>query len=124
MLVYGHFWSFKTISRRSENHKFSRDRFFLFGPGRARREQPNAGLHLGVRAFVRSVSHVKVFLLVCLDFFLKFCVLHCVVVRNTRIVEPHLLRLLEPSLVVPLCESSKGLWQTLCSGQAKLKLKF
>ena len=61
MLVYGHFWSLKTISRRSENHKFSRDRFFLFGPGRARREQPNAGLHLGVRAFVRSVSHVKVF---------------------------------------------------------------
>ena len=32
----------------------------MFGPGRARREQPNAGLHLGVRAFVRSVSHVKV----------------------------------------------------------------
>ena len=51
--------------------KFSRDRFFLFGPGRARREQPNAGLHLGVRAFVRSVSHIKVFLLVYLDFFLK-----------------------------------------------------
>ena len=43
--------------------------FFLFDPGRARREQPNAGLHLGVRAFVRSVSHVKVFLLVYLDFF-------------------------------------------------------
>ena len=34
--------------------------FLMSGPGRARREQPNAGLHLGVRAFVRSVSHVKV----------------------------------------------------------------
>ena len=33
---------------------------FLFGPGRARREQPNGGLHLGMRAFVWSVSHVKV----------------------------------------------------------------
>ena len=32
----------------------------MFGPGRARREQPNGGLHLGVRAFVRSVSHAKV----------------------------------------------------------------
>ena len=60
MLVYGHFWSLKTISRRSENYKFSRGRFFLFGPGRARREQPNAGLRFCVRAFVRSVSHVKV----------------------------------------------------------------
>ena len=72
MLVFGHFWSLKTISRRSENHKFSRGRFFLFGPGRARREQPNAGLHLGVRAFVRSVSHVKVFLLVYFLFFWEF----------------------------------------------------
>ena len=60
MLVFGHFLEFATISRRSENHKFSRGRFFLFGPGRARREQPNAGLHLGVRAFVRSVSHANV----------------------------------------------------------------
>ena len=33
---------------------------FLFGPGRARREQPNAGLHLGVRGFVWSVPHAKV----------------------------------------------------------------
>ena len=72
MLVYGHFWSLKTISRRSENHKFSRDRFFLFGPGRARREQPNAGLHLGVRAFVRSVSHVKVFFASLFLIFWKF----------------------------------------------------
>ena len=49
---FGHFWSLKTIFRRSENHKFSRDRFVFFGPGRARREQANAGLHLGARAFV------------------------------------------------------------------------
>ena len=28
-LVYGHFLSLKTISRRSENHKFSRGRFFF-----------------------------------------------------------------------------------------------
>ena len=34
--------------------------FFLFGPGRARREQPIGGLGFGVRAFVRSVSHAKV----------------------------------------------------------------
>ena len=33
--------------------------FFLFGPGRARQEQPIGGLDLGGRAFVRSVSHVK-----------------------------------------------------------------
>ena len=76
MLVFGHFFEFITISRRSENHKFSRGRFFLFGPGRARREQPNAGLHLGVRAFVRSVSHVKVLVASLFGLFLKVYVPH------------------------------------------------
>ena len=70
MLVYGHFWRLKTISRRSENHKFSRGRFCLFGPGRARREQPNAGLHLGVRALSFGRCRMsKFFLLVYLGFF-------------------------------------------------------
>ena len=60
---------------RSEIHKFkAATDFILFGPGRARREQPNAGLHLGVRAFVRSVSHVKVLFASLFGLFLKVCV--------------------------------------------------
>ena len=62
MLVFGHFLDFGVYERFSGAAKiinFSRGRF-LFGPGRARREQPNAGVHVGVHAFVRSVSHVKV----------------------------------------------------------------
>ena len=51
---------YKRFSGEAKIINCSRDRFFLFGLGRARREQPNAGLHLGARAFVRSVSHVKV----------------------------------------------------------------
>ena len=57
MAIFG---VYERFSGEAKIINFSRGRFFLFGPGRARREQPNAGLHLGVRAFVRSVSHVKV----------------------------------------------------------------
>ena len=57
--------------KRKSSH-VGRDRFFLFGPGRARREQPNAGLNLGVRAFVRSVSHVKVLVASFFGLFEKF----------------------------------------------------
>ena len=76
------------------NHKFSRGRLFLFGPGRARREQPNAGLHLAVRAFVRSVSHVKVLVASLFGLFLKFCVLHwnlggCCRRKRTTPTAPH-----------------------------------
>ena len=59
-LVYGHFWSLLRFPGEAKIINLVATDFFLFGPGRARREQPNAGLHLGVRAFVRSVSHVKV----------------------------------------------------------------
>ena len=62
-LVYASFWPFfeffERLSGEAKIIILPRP-IFLFGPGRARREQPNAGLHLGVRAFVRSVSHVKV----------------------------------------------------------------
>ena len=62
--VFASFWPFleffKRFSGEAKIINLVATDFFLFGPGRARREQPNAGLHLGVRAFVRSVSHVKV----------------------------------------------------------------
>ena len=55
---------YKRFSGEAKIINCSRDRFFLFGLGRARREQPSASLHLGVRAVVRSVSHVNVKVLV------------------------------------------------------------
>ena len=52
--------------------------FFLFGPGRAKRGQPNGGLYLGVRAFVRSVSHVKVLVASLFGrLAIEYCVARC-----------------------------------------------
>ena len=64
-LAFASFWPFfgvlKRFSGEAKIINYAAADFYLFGPGRARREQPNAGLHLGVRAFVRSVPHVKVY---------------------------------------------------------------
>ena len=62
---------YECFSGEAKIVNFSRGRFFLFGPGRARREQPNAGLHVGVHAFVRSVSHVKVLVASLFGFFFE-----------------------------------------------------
>jgi len=48
------------ISGSSKFLNLSSEVTVLFGPGRARREQPIGGLGFGVCAFVRSVSHAKV----------------------------------------------------------------
>ena len=79
-LVYASFWPFFGVYYDFQEKRIlslvATD-FFLFGPGRARREQPNAGLHLGVRAFVRSVSHVKVFFASFFSVFWGVCVANC-----------------------------------------------
>ena len=49
----------------------------MFGPGRARREQPICCLGFGVRAFVRSVSHANVLVARLFWLLRGVCVPHC-----------------------------------------------